>query len=123
MIELTQEQVIELAKNTQLIVGSGNIVHNLPLSIPRMFSDQQEPFDWAVEFDQWVKSRVESGDWRGLADYEQAGAAGRMSVPTVDHYVPMMYALGAGDPGERAEQLYEQVEYGGMSMRTFRIGV
>jgi len=104
-----------------LIVGSGNVVHNLGMSFPKMMEGDAKPYDWAIEFDTWVKDRILDCNWSELANYEtQKG--GKLSVPTPDHYAPLMYTMGLGDKLEPVQTLYESVEYGGISMRTFRIG-
>jgi 4,5-DOPA dioxygenase extradiol len=69
-----------------------------------------------------VASRISSGDYSSLANYEQIGTAGKLSVPTTDHYIPMLYTLGLTDGKEEVKQVYESVEYGGLSMRTFQVG-
>ena len=111
-----------LRKKGVLILGSGNIVHNLRISIPKLMGGDETPFDWAVEFDEWVKGRIEHRDFQPLVDYEQQGNIARMAVPTVDHYVPMLYNLALIDAEDEITHEYEEVSYGGMSMRTFRVG-
>ncbi len=102
-----------------LVVGSGNIVHNLRLAFARGLD--AAPYDWALDFDQWVKEKLVSRDFDALVDYEKAGEAGRLSVPTVDHYVPLLYTLGVADSGEPLEFTYDEV-LSSMSMRCFKIG-
>ncbi len=105
-----------------LVIGSGNIVHNLRLSIPKLQQGDAKPYDWATEFDTWVEGKINSGDYAALTNYEQIGSAGKLAVPTPDHYIPMLYTLGLADGKEAIKQVYESVEYGGMSMRTFQVG-
>jgi len=105
-----------------LIIGSGNIVHNLRMSIPKLQSGDSAPYDWALEFDTWVAEKIADGDYAALTNYEQIGSAGKMAVPTTDHYIPLLYTLGLSDGKEAVQQVYESVEYGGMSMRTFQVG-
>jgi len=105
-----------------LIIGSGNIVHNLRMSIPKLQSGDSAPYDWALEFDTWVAEKIADGDYAALTNYEQIGSAGKMAVPTTDHYIPLFYTLGLSDGKEAVQQVYESVEYGGMSMRTFQVG-
>lgn len=102
-----------------LIVGSGNIVHNLP----RMnWSDQAKPFDWAVEFDSFVKRKTEEGDIKALADDPRDMPGGRESVPTPDHWYPYLYALGAAG-GDAVRWEYEGLENASISMRCASFGV
>lgn len=105
-----------------LIIGSGNIVHNLRMSVPKLQQGDASPYDWATEFDTWVAKKITDGDYAALADYEKMGAAGKLAVPTPDHYIPMLYTLGLADGKEEIKQVYTSVEYGGLSMRTFQVG-
>lgn len=114
-------QLSALREKGVLIVGSGNVVHNLQMSFQRMSEGNSAPYDWAVEFDTWVKDRIQDCNWKELANYDKQ-QSGRLSVPTPDHYAPLMYVMGQAGKEEPIETLYESVEYGGISMRTFRIG-
>jgi 4,5-DOPA dioxygenase extradiol len=116
----------ELARKIQslrnegvLIVGSGNIVHNLRLAFERGLDGA--PYPWAVDFDLWVKEKLIGRDFDALLDYGKAGDAGRLSVPTVDHYVPLLYTLGVADSAEPLVFTYEEV-LSSLSMRCLKIG-
>lgn len=115
-------QLRSLREKGVLVIGSGNIVHNLRMSMPKLQTGDAAPYDWATEFDNWVKGKIASGDYAALANYEQIGPAGKLAVPTTDHYIPMLYTLGLADGKEEIRQVYESVEYGGLSMRTFQVG-
>ncbi len=105
-----------------LVIGSGNVVHNLRLSIPRLMSQDSRPFDWALDFDNWVGDRLEDQDFAALERYETIGEAGRLAVPTTDHYLPMLYTVGMAHKGEQVKTTFNEVTHGGMSMRSFRVG-
>ncbi|MFN5250523.1 MAG: 4,5-DOPA dioxygenase extradiol [Bacteroidia bacterium] len=111
----------ELRNKGVLIVGSGNVVHNLQKSFEKMSAGDATPYDWAIEFDTWVKDKIQNCDWADLAKYNNT-AAGMLSVPTPDHYAPLMYIMGLADEEESIDTFYESVEYGGLSMRSFKIG-
>lgn len=102
-----------------LILGSGNIVHNLR----RLdWSPQAAPMAWAVEFDQWVKGRAEARDFNSLViDYSKT-EAGRLSVPTPDHYFPLLYILGAAQPQDELHFDVNEIQHGSIAMRSFRFG-
>ena len=104
-----------------LILGSGNVVHNLRASIPKLMAGDAKPYDWAVEFDQWVGDKLEQRDFAGLTDYGKAGSAGEQAVPSPDHYIPLLYTVGVSSAKETITQTYQEVYFGGMSMRTFRV--
>jgi 4,5-DOPA dioxygenase extradiol len=101
-----------------LIIGSGNIVHNLKL----WFSKADNlPYDWTIEFDTWVKERIEARDFKSLVNYEKHGSSALLAVPTPDHYIPMLYSLALADKNEPIAFTYEEV-FSAASMRAFRIG-
>jgi 4,5-DOPA dioxygenase extradiol len=81
-----------------LVIGSGNIVHNLGVWRP----GDGRPYDWALRFDAEVRKRIDAGDHQALADYPSLGADARMSVPTPEHYLPLLYALALQEKGEAA---------------------
>ena len=102
-----------------LIVGSGNVVHNLPMM---KWSAHPEPYDWNVEFDAFVKRRTEERDAESLADDPRGMPGGAMSVPQPDHWYPYLYALGAAG-GERVRWEYEGLENASISMRCASFGL
>ena len=102
-----------------LIIGSGNIVHNL--KILDWNNIDAKPFDWAIEFDELVKAKLNSQDFQALVNYEQFGKISQMAHPTNDHYLPMLYTLGLADKSEEVKYLFEGFQFGSASMRCFQI--
>ena len=102
-----------------LIIGSGNIVHNLKL-IDFMDIDAK-PYDWAVAFDEVVRENLLSGNHQDLIHY-QNNAAAALAVPTPDHYLPMIYAIGMQEKNEPLTFVFEGFQHASVSMRCFRIG-
>ena len=100
-----------------LVLGSGNIVHNLGRLTPG--EDDPVAFDWAQDFDEWVRGRLVAGDHPALVDYVQRGQTARLAVPTNDHYLPMLYVLGMLHPGEGVRFTHESFQHGSISMRCF----
>ena len=74
-----------------------------------------------MEFDEWVKEKINKRDFQSLVNYDQQGRAASLAVPTVDHYVPMLYSLALAKPDEEISFTYEEV-FTSASMRCFRIG-
>ena len=107
-----------LREKNILIIGSGNIVHNLRYAFPL---DNPNKFDWAYEFDEWVKNKIIERDFESLVDYESCGNAGKMSVPTTDHYIPLLYSLALAGKDEEIKFTYEEI-ITSLSMRCFKIG-
>lgn len=102
-----------------LIMASGNIVHNLQVLDWRNIN--AKPFDWAIEFDEMVKSKLNAGDHKSLINYERMGKVAQMAHPTNDHYLPMLYTIGLADSTESVKYIYEGFQYGSASMRCFEI--
>ena len=110
----------DLRRKGVLIIGSGNIVHNLGLI---NFRDMDaRPYDWAVEFDEKVKSNLISKNHPGLLDYQSMGRSASLAVPTLDHYLPMIYVIALQEDNEPLTFTYEGFQNGSISMRCFKIG-
>jgi 4,5-DOPA dioxygenase extradiol len=103
-----------------LVMGSGNLVHNLHAYA--WGRHPVEPFDWAVRFEQKARDLMSAGDFQPLVDYESLGRDATLSAPTPDHYLPLIYVLGAADAGERMTFPVEGVDGGAVSMLTVKIG-
>jgi 4,5-DOPA dioxygenase extradiol len=100
-----------------LIVGSGNIVHNL-----RTVVWEDRAFDWATEFDMKVKQWILDGDHDPIIHYEKQGNSAALSVNSAEHYLPLLYILGVQQTGEAVSFFNEKVWGGSLSMRCMRIG-
>jgi 4,5-DOPA dioxygenase extradiol len=103
-----------------LIIGSGNIVHNL--GRVNFANPSAPPEDWASDFDEKVKAKIISRDHEALINYLDFGRSAQISVPTNDHYLPLLYTLGLQSEKENSSFLYEGFQYGNISMRCVRIG-
>jgi 4,5-DOPA dioxygenase extradiol len=110
-------QLRDLREQGVLIVGSGNIVHNL-----RMMVWQDAAFDWAVDFDSKVKHWILEGDHEPIVHFEKQGQEAELSVNTAEHYLPLLYVLGLKEEGEPVSFFAEKVWGGSLSMRCVRIG-
>jgi len=102
-----------------LIIASGNIVHNL--KVIDWNNINAKPLDWAIEFDEIVKSKLNSQDFKTLVNYEQLGSIFQLAHPTNEHYLPMLYTLGLADKTEELKYLFEGFQFGSASMRCFQI--
>jgi 4,5-DOPA dioxygenase extradiol len=103
-----------------LIVGSGNLVHNLhAYAWGRHMPD---PYDWAIRFEQEAKAMMVAGEYKPLIDYENLGPEAMLSVPTPDHYLPMLYVLASRQEGEVITFPIEGVDGGSISMLTVQVG-
>lgn len=103
-----------------LIAGSGNLVHNLHTYA--WGRRPQEPYDWAVRFENRARELILEGDAKPLVHYETLGTDAELSIPTPDHYLPLLYVLGARQQGERVRFPVEGVDGGSISMLAVQIG-
>ncbi|WP_300573211.1 4,5-DOPA dioxygenase extradiol [Phenylobacterium sp.] len=99
-----------------LIVATGNIVHNLPAM--DWGARHRPAFDWAAAFNDHIKAAIAQDEPQAAVAYEAFGEAASRSVPTPDHYWPLLYALGARMPGDRAVFGPDHIEHGSLSMTT-----
>ena len=103
-----------------LIVGSGNLVHNLhAYAWGRHMPD---PYDWAVRFETEAKQMMLAGEYRLLIEYEKLGREALLAIPTPDHYLPLLYVIAAKQQGEVITFPIEGVDGGSISMLTVKIG-
>jgi 4,5-DOPA dioxygenase extradiol len=112
------EELKALRKKGVLIIGSGNIVHNLGMID---FSSANLKFDWAIEFDEKVKKFLNNRDHASLINYKNISGS-KYAVPTNEHYLPLLYSIGLQEKNEEVSHIYESVEHGSISMRCVKIG-
>lgn len=104
-----------------LIIGSGNIVHNLHTYV----WDEQaaaQPYDWAVRFEQQAREFIVAGDDASLVNYELLGSDAMKSIPTPDHYLPLLYVLALRQNNEPIGFPVEGIDGGSISMLAVCIG-
>ena len=118
-LELGRE-IRSLRERGVLILGSGNLVHNLGRID---WNNPQGAYDWAVEFDSHVKSAVEAHDAASLARPQTWGEALLETAhPTVEHYLPLLYCMGSTDERDAVTYPYEGFDFGSISMRAILFG-
>jgi 4,5-DOPA dioxygenase extradiol len=101
-----------------LILGSGNIVHNLGIR-PGMNNDQ--PYDWAVEFDSVMSKYVQEGNHSAVVDFQKMGSVATQSHPTYDHFLPLLYCLGLKTEKDEVRTFNDNFQWPAVSMRSFVI--
>jgi 4,5-DOPA dioxygenase extradiol len=111
-------ELLELRREGVLILGSGNIVHNLRL----LQWNSAEPYPWATEFDRLSAELILAGAHDRLVSYPALGEAARLSIPTNEHYLPLLYILALQQPDEPVSFFAEGLPLGSISMRSIRIG-
>ena len=110
------QQLQRLRELGVLIVGSGNIVHNLRAS--RRGSAANEAYDWATEFDTVVQEQIKKGQLGALQDFQKLGAVAQQAHPTYEHYLPLLYAAGAVLPSEMPRFFNTGYQSASISMRS-----
>ena len=103
-----------------LIMGSGNLVHNLHAYA--WGRHPAEPFDWAVRFEKQARDMLLAGNDEPLIDYESLGRDAILSAPTPDHYLPLLYVMGARSKDDAVTFPVEGIDGGSVSMLTVRLG-
>ncbi len=111
------QRLMPLRKEGVLIIGSGNIVHNL-----RMMVWEDTAFDWASEYDEQVKQWIMDEDHEAIIHYEKYGKPALLSVNSAEHYLPLLYVLGLRKPHEPASFFADKVWGGSISMRCVKFG-
>ncbi|PYX24778.1 MAG: 4,5-DOPA dioxygenase extradiol [Acidobacteria bacterium] len=114
------QRLAPLREEGILIVGSGNLVHNLHTYAWGRHA--VDPFEWAVRFEQEARGLLLSGDHKPLIHYDRLGRDATLSVPTPDHYLPLLYVIGSGASKEPLTFPVEGVDGGSISMLTVQLG-
>jgi len=113
--ELAKE-LSELRKKGVLILGSGNLVHNL-----RMINWQnpEGKYDWAEEINGKFKENILSNHFKNLVNYNELGSEAKLAIPTTDHYIPMLYILGLRNKKDEIKFFNDKTVLGSISMTSF----
>jgi 4,5-DOPA dioxygenase extradiol len=114
------ERLAPLREEGVLIVGSGNLVHNLHAYA--WGKHIVEPFEWAVRFEKQAREMILAREDRPLVNYERLGADARLAIPTPDHYLPLLYVVASRQEREAVSFPVEGVDGGSISMLAVKIG-
>lgn len=102
-----------------LMVGSGNLVHNLHTYA---WGRPADPYDWAVRFEATAREMILAGEYKPLINYQSLGREAMLSIPTPDHYLPLLYVLATRQNGEAITFPAEGVDGGSVSMLAAKVG-
>ncbi|MDQ1235170.1 4,5-DOPA dioxygenase extradiol [Paenibacillus sp. SORGH_AS306] len=108
----------ELREQDILIIGSGGIVHNLR-QLNWSAADHQVD-SWAADFDQWIQERVEQWNIEELYQYDKLAPFVSQAVPTSEHFIPLLLAMGSGDQNRQAKLLHRSYQYGNLSLAAWQ---
>ncbi|MGA2624449.1 MAG: 4,5-DOPA dioxygenase extradiol [Bacteroidota bacterium] len=112
------KDMASLRRNGVLIIGSGNMVHNLRMI---NWQDPNSAYDWAQEMNVRFKEYILNGNHKSLISYPSLGKAAALSVPTPEHFLPMLYVLGLKEKDENITIFNDKTVMGSISMTSFRI--
>ena len=119
--ELAQRLNILRSKGI-LIIGSGNIVHNLGLVDFQNINKDNYGYDWAIEARETINKYLLNGNYQPLLQYQQQSKALQLAIPTPDHYLPLIYTLGLQQKGELLSLFNDKLLAGSLSMTSVKIG-
>ena len=116
----TASKLAPLREEGVLIAGSGNLVHNLHAYA--WGRHPRDPYDWAVRFESAARDLMVAGDYEPLVNYDRLGSDAALSIPTPDHYLPLLYVLGTRQRVESIRFPVEGVDGGSISMLSVQVG-
>lgn len=115
------KQLAPLRKKGVLIIGSGNMVHNLGMVDWRKLNETSYGFDWALEMNEVFKTHIQDGNHKPLFDYEKLNPAAKLAIPTPDHYWPLLYTLGLQGAKDSVSFFNDRAVGGSLTMTSVRI--
>ena len=115
------KELAQLRRKGVLIVGSGNMVHNLGMVDFARINDDDYGYDWAHEMNTIFKEKITKGDHTALMNYETLNKAARLAIPTPDHYYPLIYSLGLQEKRDHVSFFNDKAVAGSLTMTSVRI--
>ena len=115
------KELATLRKKGVLIIGSGNMVHNLGMVAWAKLNSEEYGYDWAIEANEKMKKNILSDDHNQLINYKSQGKAYNMAIPTPEHYLPLLYALALKEKNGKLILFNDKIVAGSLSMTSLRI--
>jgi 4,5-DOPA dioxygenase extradiol len=116
------KQLQDLRYKGVLIIGSGNIVHNLQLVDFANFHKDNYGFDWAIEAREFVNYKLINGDYASLINYNKQSKALQLAIPSPDHFLPLIYTLALQDKNDNLSIFNDKLLAGSLSMTSLKLG-
>lgn len=116
------KQLLALRKKGVLIIGSGNMVHNLRMVAWDKLNEPEYGFDWALEMNDIFKNKISNGFHKELIQYEKLHKAATLAIPTPDHYYPLLYILALQTDNDKVEFFNDKTVGGSLTMTSVKIG-
>lgn len=116
------KQLAVLRNKGVLIIGSGNMVHNLRMVAWDKMNEPEYGFDWAIQANEKFKQLIQSGNHKELINYTSLGREVQLAIPTPDHYLPLLYALALKEENEAVSFFNDKPVMGSLTMTSVKIG-
>ena len=116
------KQLLSLRKKGVLIIGSGNMVHNLRMVAWDKLNEPEYGFDWALEMNDIFKNKISNGFHKELIQYEKLHKASTLAIPSPDHYYPLLYILALQTDNDKVEFFNDKAVGGSLTMTSVKIG-
>lgn len=116
------KELASLRKKGVLVIGSGNMVHNLREVAWDKFDADNYAFDWALEASDKMKKYILNGDHKQLVNYRCHGKAFELAIPTPEHYLPLLYAMALKEENEDVQLFNDKAVAGSLTMTSVKIG-
>jgi 4,5-DOPA dioxygenase extradiol len=116
------KELAALRKKGVLIIGSGNMIHNLRMVAWDKMEVPNYGYDWAIEMHELFRKKITDGDHQALINYESLSKSARLAIPTPDHYFPLMYILGLQEKNEAPVFFNDQLVAGSLNMTSVKFG-
>jgi 4,5-DOPA dioxygenase extradiol len=115
------KELYDLRKKGVLIIGSGNMVHNLRMVSWEKINEAGYGYDWALTMNDKFKHLISEGDYQPLINYESLGAESRLAIPTPEHYLPLLYSLGLKGNGDQVSFFNDKTVARSLTMTSVNI--
>jgi 4,5-DOPA dioxygenase extradiol len=115
------KELSSLRNKSVLIIGSGNMVHNLRMVAWDKLDATEYGYDWALEASEKMKSYILDGDHQSLIDYQSQGSAFNLAIPTPEHYLPLLCALALKEDNEKVSLFNDKTVAGSLTMTSLKI--
>ena len=116
------KELYDLRKKGVLIIGSGNMVHNLRMVSWEKINTPGYGYDWALTMNDKFKQLISDGDFKPLINYESLGAESRLAIPTPEHYLPLLYTLGLKGSKDKVSFFNDKAVAGSLTMTSVKLG-
>ncbi|MES2544340.1 MAG: 4,5-DOPA dioxygenase extradiol [Bacteroidota bacterium] len=116
------KQLKSLRRKGVLIIGSGNMIHNLRMVAWDKLNESNYGFDWAIEMNSIFKEKIGNGDFQSLIDYEKLNPAAKLAIPSPDHYFPLIYSIALQDKKDDIHFFNDNLVGGSLNMTSVKFG-